>query len=241
VQGLIRPTPYTYIHTYKEVGLEVNAEETKYMLLSRHQNAGQNHDIKIANRCFENAAQLRYLGTTVMNQNLIQEEIKRRLNSGNACCHSVQNLLSPHLLSKNVKIRMHKTIILPMVLYGCETCSLTLKEEHRMRVFESRVLRRIFGPKRMTGDWRRPYNEELHNLYSSSIIRMIKPRRMKWTGRVARMGAKRNAYGISVEKPEGNRPLGRPRRRWVDNIKMDYTGIEWGGMDWIDLAEDRDQ
>jgi ribosomal protein S2 len=91
------------------------------MLLSRHQNTGQNHDIKIANRCFENVAQPRYLGTTITNQNLIQEEIKRRLNAGNACYHSVQNLLSYRLLSKNVKIRIYKTIILPVVLYGYET------------------------------------------------------------------------------------------------------------------------
>jgi hypothetical protein len=85
--------------------LEVNAEKTKYMLLYRLQNAGQNHDIKIGNRCFENVAQLKYLGTTITNQNFIQEEIKRRLNSGNACYHSVQNLLSPRLMSKNIKIR----------------------------------------------------------------------------------------------------------------------------------------
>jgi hypothetical protein len=95
----------------KEVDLEVNPEKTKYILLSRHQNAGQNHNIKIGNRSFENVAQLRYLKTTVINQNLIQEEIKRRLNSGNACYHSVQKLLSFRLLPQNVKIRIYKTII----------------------------------------------------------------------------------------------------------------------------------
>jgi hypothetical protein len=94
---------------------------TKYMLLSRHKNVGQNRDIKITNRSFENVSQFKYLGTTVTNQNLIQEEIKRRLNSRNACYHSVQSLLSCHLLSKNLKIRIYKTIILPVVLYGSET------------------------------------------------------------------------------------------------------------------------
>ncbi|PNF40782.1 hypothetical protein B7P43_G16927 [Cryptotermes secundus] len=119
----------------------------------------------------------------ITNQNLIQEEIKRRLNSGNACYHSVQNLLSSHLLSKN-KLRIYKTIILPVVLYGCETWSLTLREEHRLRVF-----RRTFRPKKneVTGGWRKLHNEVLHNLYSSaSIIRMIKSRRMRWVGHVAR-------------------------------------------------------
>jgi hypothetical protein len=104
----------------KEVGLEINVEKTKYILLSRHHNVARNWDIKIANRSFENVSQFRYLGTTVANQNLIQEEIKRRLNSGNACYHSVQNLLS-FRLSKNLKIRIYKTIILPVVLYECET------------------------------------------------------------------------------------------------------------------------
>jgi hypothetical protein len=119
---------------------------------------------------------------------LIQEEIKRRLNSGNAFYYSVQKLLSSHPLSKNVKVGIYKTLILPVVLYGCETWSLTVRQEHKLRVFENRVLRRIFGPKRdgVTGGWRKLYNEELNNLYSSSsIIRIIKSRRMKWVGHVA--------------------------------------------------------
>jgi hypothetical protein len=117
-------------------------------------------------------SQFKYLGTTVTNQNLIQEEIKRRLNSGNACYHSVQNLLSSQLLSNNVKVRICKTIILPVVLCGCKTWSLTVRVEHKLRVFENRVLRRIFGPKRdgVIGGWRKLHNKELHNLYSSSSI-----------------------------------------------------------------------
>jgi hypothetical protein len=103
----------------------VNVQKTKYMLLSHHQNVGQNLDIKIANRSFENVSHFKYLRTTIINQNLIQEKIKRRLNSGNACYHSVQNLQSSRLLSKYVKIRICKTIILPVVLYGCETWSVT--------------------------------------------------------------------------------------------------------------------
>jgi hypothetical protein len=109
-------------------------------------------------------------------------------------------------------------------------------------VFENRVLRRIFGPKRdgVTGEWRKLYNEELHNLYSSlSIIRIIKSRRMRWAGHVTRMGEKRNVYRLLVAKPEGKSPLGRPRRRWMDNIKMDLLEIGVSVVDWIGLAQNR--
>jgi hypothetical protein len=106
------------------------------------------------------------------------------------------------------------------------------------------VLRRIFGPKRneVKGECRKLLNKELHDLYSSpSIIRIIKSRRMRWEGHVTRMGETRNAYRLLVEKPEGKRPLGRPRRRWVDNIRMDLGEVGWGGVKWIGLAQDRNR
>jgi hypothetical protein len=106
------------------------------------------------------------------------------------------------------------------------------------------VLRRIFGPKRdeVTGEWRKLHNKELHDLCSSpSIIRIIKSRRMRWAGHVARMGEKRNAYILLVGKPEGKRPLGRPRHRWVDNIRMDLGEVGWGNVNWIGLAKDRNR
>jgi hypothetical protein len=119
--------------------------------------------------------------------------IKNRCHSGNASYRSIQNLLSSRLLCKNVKIRTHKSVILPVVLYGCDTWPLTKREEHRLRVFENRVLRRIFGPKRdeVTGDWRKVRNEKRHNLYSSPnihVIRMIESKRMRLVGHVTRMG-----------------------------------------------------
>jgi len=115
------------------------------------------------------------------NQNSIAEEIKSRLTSGSACYHSVQNLLSSKLLSKNLKIKIYRTIILPVVLYGCETWSLISREERKLRVFKNMVLRRIFGPRmdEVTGEWNRLHNEELNDLYSSpNIVRVIKSRRM---------------------------------------------------------------
>jgi len=118
--------------------------------------------MKTDNSSFARVEEFKYLETTLTNQNSIQEEIKSRLKSGNSCYHSVQNLLSSSLLFKNLKIKIYRTIILPVVLYGCETWSLTLREEHRLRVFENRVLMRIFGPKRdeVTEDWRKLHNEE---------------------------------------------------------------------------------
>ena len=124
--------------------------------------------------------QFKYLGTTLTHQNSIQEEIKSRWKSGNACCHSVQNLLSSSLLSKNLKMTIYRTIILSVVLYECETSSFELRDERRLRVFENRVLRRIFGPKR---EWRKLHNDELNDLYSSlKIVRVIKSRIMGWVG-----------------------------------------------------------
>jgi hypothetical protein len=111
-------------------------------------------------------------------------------------------------------------------------------------VFENRVLRRIFGPKRdeVTGEWIKLHNEELHDLYSTpSIIRILKASRMRWAEHVARMGKKRNAYRLLVGKPEERKPLGRPRRRWLDNIRMDLVEVGWGDVDWIGLVQDRDR
>ena len=117
----------------------------------------RNHSVRNNNDTFERVEDFKYFGITLTNQNSIAEEINSRLRSGNACYHSVQNLLSSRLLSKNLKIKIYRTIILPIILYGCETWSLTLREERKLRVFENMVLRRIFGPRRdeITGDWRR--------------------------------------------------------------------------------------
>jgi len=148
------------------------------------------------------------------------------------------------LLYKNVKIKTYRTIILPDVLYGCETWALTLRKERRLRVFEKRVLRRIFGPKRdeVIEEWRKQHNEELNDLYSSpNIVWVIKSRRMRKAGHVARMGERRGVYRVLVAKHEGKRPLARPRRRWEDNIKTDLQEVGCGGLDWIKLAQDRDR
>ena len=141
----------------KEIGLEVNADKTKYMIMCRDQNAGRSHNMKTDNSFIERVVEFKYLGKTLTNKYSIHEEFKSTLKLGNACYYSVRNLLSSSLLSKMLKIKIYITIILPVVLYGCETWSLTLREERRLRVFENRVLRRVFGPRRdeVTGEWRK--------------------------------------------------------------------------------------
>jgi len=144
----------------------------------------------------------------------------------------------------NFKIKIYRTIILPVVLYGCETWSLALREERRLRVFENRVFRRIrvFRLKRdkVTTEWRKLHNEELNDLYPSpNIGRVIKASRMRWAGHVAGMGERRDVYRVLVGKPEGKRPLGRPRRRWEDNIKMNVQEVGvWTGSSWLRIGTD---
>ena len=133
---------------------------------------------------------------------------------------------------QKLKIKVYENIILPVILYGCETWSLSSREELRLRLFEKRVVRRIFGHKRdeVTGKWKKVCNEELNNLYSSlNIVRVIKSRRMRWAGLVARIG-------VLVGKPDGKGPLGSPRRKWENNIKMGLQEVGCEDTDWIDVA-----
>ncbi|KAJ4443780.1 hypothetical protein ANN_05558 [Periplaneta americana] len=224
----IRENAEILLEASKEIGLEVNPEKTKYMIMSRDQNIVRNGNIKIGDVSFEEVEKFKYLGATGTNINDTREGIKCRINMGNACYYSVEKLLSSSLLSKNLKVRIYKTVILPVVLYGCETWTLTLREEYRLRVFENKVLRKIFGAKRdeVTGEWRKFHNAELHALYSSpDIIRNIKSRCLRWAGHV---WANPEMHIVLVGRPEGKRPLGRPRRRWEDNIKMDLRELTVG-------------
>jgi hypothetical protein len=144
---------------------------------------------KIDNSSFEMVEEFKYLGTTLTNKNYVQEEFKSRLKSGDAWYHSVQNLLSSSLLSINFKVKVCRTIILPVVWHECETWSLEFRDEERLTLLENRVLKKTFGPNRceVTGEWRKLRNEEFHGLYSSSNFRVFKPRRMRWAVHMARM------------------------------------------------------
>jgi len=121
-------------------------------------------------------------------------------------------------------LKIFRTVILPVILYGCESWSTTLADEHKLRVFENKILRKIYGPKRdeMTGEWRRLHNDELYGLYDSpNVVKIMKSRRLRWADHVSRMEKKGRLYSILVGRPDGRRPLGRPRRRLEDNIRRD--------------------
>jgi hypothetical protein len=166
------------------------------------------------------------------------------VKSGNAGYHSVQSLLSSSFIHTYIKIKIYRTIILPVVLYGCETWSLTLREERRLRVSENRVLRRMFGSKKdeVSRERRKLHNEELNDLYSSpNIVRVVKSRIMRWVGHVARMGERRVIHRVLGRKHDGKRPLVRPRHRWEDDIKMDLREVGCGGVDCIEVAQVRDR
>ncbi|KAJ4441837.1 hypothetical protein ANN_11696, partial [Periplaneta americana] len=157
----------------KAIGLEVNPEKTKYMIMSCDENIVRNGNTQIGNLSFEEVEKFKYLGATSA--------------------------------VKNLKVRIYKTVILPVVLYGCETWTLTLREEQRLKVFENKVLRKIFGAKRdeVTGEWRKLHSAEMHALYSSpEIIWNLKSRRLRWAGHVARMGESRNTYRVLAGSPE---------------------------------------
>ncbi|PSN31574.1 hypothetical protein C0J52_20807 [Blattella germanica] len=199
----------------------VNINRTEYMVTHRNASCDANGQLMTNEGNFEEVAEFKYLGDLITNRNEIQKEIKHRLNSGNACYYVLQRLLSSQLLSKNIKLKIYKTVILPVILYGCETWTLTLREEN------------FFGPKRdeETGEWRKLHNTELKDLYGKpDIIRKIKSHRLRWAGHVAQMGDERLVRRILEVKPEGKRLVGRPRMKEVD-----YTED-----DWKTLAQDRD-
>jgi hypothetical protein len=190
-------------------------------------------------------AKFKYLGTTLTDKITCTNKLRAGQIRGMLATIRFRVFCPPAYCPGKRLNKIYKTIILPVVLYRCETWSLTLREEHRLRVFENRVLRRIFGCKRdeVMGEWRKLHSGELHNLYlSPDIIRQIKSRSMGWAGHVARMGEGRNLYRVLVGRPEGKRPLERSRRRWEDGIKMDLREIGWeGGVEWIHLAQHRDR
>ncbi|PSN39817.1 hypothetical protein C0J52_18431 [Blattella germanica] len=213
----------------RKLGLEVNINKTKYMVTHRNASCNAKGQLMMTNEGnFEEVAEFKYLGALITNRNEIQKEIKHRLNSGSACYYALQGLLSSKRLSRNIKLKIYKTVILP---------------EKRLRVFENKVLRKIFGAERdeETGEFRRLHNTELMNLYGkSAIIRKIKSHRLRWAGYVARLGNERGVRRILEGKPEGKHTVGRLKMKWENNINRDLREVDYTGDDCETLAQNRD-
>ncbi|KAI5707335.1 hypothetical protein M8J77_000363 [Diaphorina citri] len=215
------------------VGLVINVEKTKYMHFTRGANL-QPGMLEIDGKKYEKVHNFKYLGANIDSKNRTEEEIYARIKSGNRTKFALKKMLSSKLLSHTSKLRIYKTLILPVVLYGAETWTLTKKLENKLKVFENSVLRQIYGPINENGEWRRRRNRELRALYDNpDIVTTIKTRRLQWYGHVMR-GSNELARDVLIGEVQGRRLPGRPRIRWIDSVNevMQSTGLR--EADWED-------
>ncbi|XP_013173707.1 PREDICTED: uncharacterized protein LOC106122315 [Papilio xuthus] len=181
----------------------------------------------------------KYLGCTITDTNTREEEINIRIHNALRCSAALHQVLVSKLLSRRTKIRIYKTVIRPILLYGCETWTLTLKEEEKLLVAERKIMRKILGPTlREDGSWRTRYNAEIETLVGEpNIIGEAKAQRLRWLGHLMRMGEDRKSKAAYLGTPIGRRPIGRPRYRWRDAVELDLRELQ--AMDWQEKAQDR--
>lgn len=224
-----------------DLGLKVNGTKTEYMILSSTKRQhGEN--VTIGTHTFKMVNQFVYLGSQLNSDNVIEDEIKRRITLGNRSYYSLLKILKSKSVSRNSKCALYKSVIIPVVTYGSESWCLTQKEEQSllMLTFERKVLRTIFGPvyDQNQNKWRRRFNHELKRLYKEpDLVRMTKINRLRWLGHVQRMDDHRVPKKILKTKPEGKRSAGRPKSRWCDAAFVDLNTV--GVSRWETLAADR--
>ena len=227
----------------KQVGLEINQQKTKIMKVTRHDKILGN--IRCGNMELEAVDSFKCLGSTVTTENRVEEEVKLRIASAARCSWSMSKVLNSSILSRRTRLKAYRTIIRPILTYGCETWRLTKDLERKLEVFENGILRRICGPvwDIELGQWRRRHNRELREMTSMPlIISIIMAQRLRWAGHVARAEEDRLISLVTTRQPEGSRPPGRPCMRWSDNVKQDLGKLQVdnsGG--WWDIARDRDR
>ena len=236
----IEDTYMEFKNVAERTGLEINIPKTKIMEVARVPSIIG--DQQFGGSALEAVPTFKYLGSTVTSSNLIDEEIRLRMAAGSRCSWALDATFKSRVLSRATKTQIYTTIIRPIVIYGCETWRLTKESERRLNVFERGILRRIWGPvwDEEDGEWRRRHNHELMTLSGvPQITNIIRSHRLRWAGHVSRMEDGRLAKEVMVGKPMGTRPLGRPRKRWIDNVKEDMTILGVNPDAWMQMAEDR--
>lgn len=217
-------------------GLHVNDDKTKYMVMTR--DARMLEDLDINGRVFGDTTTFKYLGALITCDNETTEEIKERICAGNRCYFSTLHLLKSRVLSRRCKKIIYRTIIRPVVTYGCETWVMTRRSEELLNRWERKILRKVYGPVRDQGEWRIRTNNEIYALYQeATIVAEIKKARIRWLGHVERMPDNRAARAALYKVPQGRRRVGRPRMRWLDDVEADLVTL--GVNDWRRRAHDR--
>jgi hypothetical protein len=209
-----------------KIGLKVNNTKTKYVHFTRNRDNRDQGTLQVNGHYFEKVDSFKYLGVVISEQNTEVTEIQNRLNLANRCFYACNKLMSSKLLSHTTKIRIYKTIISPILLYGAETWKLDKREEKKLIVFENKILRKIFGPVNEGGEWRKRHNRELRDLYREpDVVGEFKCRRIRWAGHVLRRKDDSNLNQVLKKNPEGRRPVGRPRRKWWSQVRADMEKI----------------
>ncbi|KAI5635541.1 hypothetical protein NE865_11715 [Phthorimaea operculella] len=225
----------------KLVGLSINRDKTEYFLMRRYKNPRQKRkDLYVDGTTYKGVDKFKYLGCTVTDTNQRNEEIDIRIQNALRCSAALHKVLVSKLISRKTKIRVYKTVIRPILMYECEAWTLTLKEENKLLVAERKIYRKMLGPtRRDDGSWRVRKNRELEELVAEpNIISEIKSARIRWLGHLERMGEDRAVKRAYLRKPNGKRPVGRPRYRWADEAEKDLLQLQH--PDWRTTAQDRD-
>jgi hypothetical protein len=210
--------------------------------MKRYKNVKEKRkDLVLGETTYKGVEKFKYLGCTVTDTNTREEEINIRTQNALRCAAALHKALVSKLLSRNTKIRIYKTVIRPILMYGCEIWALTLKEENRLLVTERRILRKILGPaKKEDGGWRMRKNREIEEMVNEpNIIGETKAARLRWLGHITRMGEDRAVKRAYVGRPNGRRPVGRPRYRWRDEVEKDLRELR--APDWLETAQERER
>lgn len=222
----------------KQVGLKINENKTKYMRMSRNTRVRSPQNITIADFNFEGVENFKYLGILLRNDNSMHHCVQDRIRAGNACYFAHKKLLQSKLLSKKLKTSLYKTIIRPIVTYGCEVWSLTTTDEKNLRIFERKIIRKIYGARLENGIYIRRTNEEINAiLEDEDIVRFAKAQRIRWLGHLVRMDDSRKQKRTFNGNPESTRTRGRPRIRWIDGVTNDIQKLNV--QNWRNAAQDR--